>query len=77
MPYLLSEHVERNLLNLLKDKCTKLTHHDKVSIVQDIASGLSFLHLRRPRAIVHGALDSRWFRMLYVSKSILCLIIIK
>ena len=58
VPYLLSEHVERNLLNLLEDKRTKLTHHDKVSIIQDIASGLSFLHSCRPRAIVHGALDS-------------------
>ena len=57
-PYLLSEHVEWNLLSLLEDRDVKLSHPFRVSIVHDIASRLSFLHSRTPRAIVHAALDS-------------------
>ena len=58
VPYLLSESVKWNLLSLLEDKHVKLTQREKVSIIHDIASGLSFLHSHRPRAIVHAALDS-------------------
>lgn len=58
VPYLLSEHVEWNLLSLLEDSRIKLSQQFKVSIIHDIASGLSFLHSCRPRAIVHAALDS-------------------
>lgn len=58
VPYLLSERVEWNLFSLLEDDKAKLTHRDKVSIVHGITSGLSFLHSRRPRAIVHAALDT-------------------
>ena len=58
VPHLLSESVKWTLFSLLEDKYTKLTQRDKVSIIHDIASGLSFLHLRRPRAIVHAALNT-------------------
>ena len=58
VPHLLSESVKWTLFSLLEDKHVKLTQRDKVSIIHDIASGLSFLHLRRPRAIVHAALDT-------------------
>jgi hypothetical protein len=58
IPYLLSERVEWKLLSLLEDKHVRLTQQEKVSIIHDIASGLSFLHSRKPRAIVHAALDS-------------------
>ena len=59
-PYLLSERVEWNLLSLLEDGSEEayLSQQFKVSIVHDIASGLSFLHSCRPRAIVHAALNS-------------------
>ena len=60
VPYLLSERIEWNLLSLLEDRSEEayLSQWFKVSIVHDIASGLSFLHSRRPRAIVHAALNS-------------------
>jgi serine/threonine protein kinase len=60
VPYLLSERVEWNLLSLLEDRSEEayLSQRFKVSIVHDIASGLKFLHSRRPRAIVHAALNS-------------------
>lgn len=60
VPYLLSERVKWNLLSLLEDRSEEayLSQRFKVSIVHDIASGLSFLHSRRPRAIVHAALNS-------------------
>ena len=60
VPYLLLERVEWNLLSLLEDRSEEgyLSQRFKVSIVHDIASGLNFLHSRRPRAIVHAALNS-------------------
>ena len=56
VPYLLLEHVEWNLCSLLEDKDVKLSQKHQVFIVHDIASGLNFLHSRKPRAIVHAAL---------------------
>ena len=56
VPYLLSERVYWNLLSLLEDNDIKLSQRNKVSIIHDIASGLSFLHSHKPRAIVHAAL---------------------
>ena len=60
VPYLLLERVEWNLLSLLEDRSEEayLSQRFKVSIVHDITSGLNFLHSRRPRAIVHAALNS-------------------
>ena len=58
VPYLLSERIEWNLLSLLEDRNAKLSQQDKISIIHDIASGVSFLHSRRPRPIVHAALDA-------------------
>ena len=60
VPYLLLERVEWNLLSLLEDRSEEayLSQQFKISIVHDIASGLTFLHSRRPRAIVHAALNS-------------------
>ena len=60
VPYLLLERIEWNLLSLLEDRSEEayLSQWFKVSIIHNIASGLSFLHSRRPRAIVHAALNS-------------------
>ena len=55
IPFLLSERVDRNLLSLL-DVETEWSQKGKVSVVYDIACGLSFLHSRKPHPIVHGAL---------------------
>ena len=56
VPYLLSERVKWNLQTILEDQGFKLDQKKKVSIIHDIASGLNFLHSRKPAAIVHAAL---------------------
>lgn len=56
IPYLLSERVSWDLGSLLNDKRVQLSHRNKVFIVRDIASGLSFLHSRKPANIIHAAL---------------------
>ena len=59
VPYLLLERIEWNLLSLLEDRSEEayLSQRFKVSIIHNIASGLSFLHSHRPHAIVHAALN--------------------
>ena len=59
VPYLLLERVEWNLLSLFEDRGEEayLSQWFKVSIIHDIANGLTFLHSCRPRAIVHAALN--------------------
>lgn len=56
VPYLLSEPVTWNLHAFLEDERIKLSVKNKIFIVHGIASGLNFLHSRKPRAIIHAAL---------------------
>ena len=55
IPYLLSEPMHTDLNTFLENDRSPLSYNSKVSIVRDIAAGLTFLHSRKP-VVIHAAL---------------------